>query len=214
MHYKGNLIFAPRFTMIRQSFTVGPPLASDGLNFCLIFQVGDSPKFFRQCNILLIRQSFTLPTFRAIRYRTKVWREKTWRILPNFICQTSYNSATVISILTFSPNFISPNWFFTTFLLPNFTVPTVYEYLLYITLYLTCKFIIMLYIGVYYMQVLIINMFTQNSSPLVKSTMMSLLLMILRRSSDVIQWYSDTVGNNETAGNSSNIVMCSLLFMR
>ena len=63
------------------------------------------------------------------------------------------------------------------------------------------------------MQVLIINMFTQNSSPLVKSTMMSLLLMILRRSSDAIQWYNDTMGNNETAGNSSNIVMCSLSFM-
>ena len=97
--------------------------------------------------------------------------------------------------------------------LSSYTVPTVYEYLLYITLYLTCKFIIMLYIGVYFMQVLIINMFTQNSSPLVKSTMMSLLLMILKRSSDAIQWYNDTVGNNETAGNSSNIVMCSLSFM-
>ena len=46
MHYKGNSIFAPRFALIRQSFTVGPPLASDRLNFCLIFQVGDSPKFF------------------------------------------------------------------------------------------------------------------------------------------------------------------------
>ena len=46
MHYKGNSIFAPRFALIRQSFTVGPPLASGGLNFCLIFQVGDSPKFF------------------------------------------------------------------------------------------------------------------------------------------------------------------------
>ena len=51
LHYKGNLglvfsIFAPRFVQICQSFTVGPPLASGGLNFCLIFQVGDSPKFF------------------------------------------------------------------------------------------------------------------------------------------------------------------------
>ena len=46
MHYKGNSIFAPRFALIRQSFTVGPPLASGGLNFCLIFQVGNSPKFF------------------------------------------------------------------------------------------------------------------------------------------------------------------------
>ena len=46
MHYKGNSIFAPRFTLIRQSFTVDPPLASGDLNFCLIFQVGDSPKFF------------------------------------------------------------------------------------------------------------------------------------------------------------------------
>ena len=32
--------------MICQSFTVGPPFASGGLNFCSIFQVGDSPKFF------------------------------------------------------------------------------------------------------------------------------------------------------------------------
>ena len=46
MHYKGNSIFAPRFALIRQSFTVGAPLASGGLNFCFIFQVGDSPKFF------------------------------------------------------------------------------------------------------------------------------------------------------------------------
>ena len=51
LHYKGNLglvfsIFAPQFVLICQSFTVGLPLASGGLNFCLIFQVGDSPKFF------------------------------------------------------------------------------------------------------------------------------------------------------------------------
>ena len=72
LHYKGNLglvfsIFAPQFVLIRQSFTVGPLLASGGLNFCLIFQVGDSPKFFCQCNILLICQSYTLPMFHAIR---------------------------------------------------------------------------------------------------------------------------------------------------
>ena len=38
-------------TSIHQSFTPNPPLASGGLNFCLSSQVGDSPKFFRQCNI-------------------------------------------------------------------------------------------------------------------------------------------------------------------
>ena len=51
LHYKGNigsvfLIFAPQFTLIFQSFTVGLLLASCGLNFCMIFQVGDLPKFF------------------------------------------------------------------------------------------------------------------------------------------------------------------------
>ena len=45
------------------------PLASSGLNFCLIFQVGDSLKFFCQCNILLIHQSFTPPTFCTIQYK-------------------------------------------------------------------------------------------------------------------------------------------------
>ena len=57
LHYKGNLgLVFSIFALIRQSLTIGPPLASDGLNFCLIFHVGDSPKFFCQCNIFLIRQ--------------------------------------------------------------------------------------------------------------------------------------------------------------
>ena len=38
-------------TSICQNFTPGPPLASGCLNFCFISQVGDSPKFFHQCNI-------------------------------------------------------------------------------------------------------------------------------------------------------------------
>ena len=75
LHYKGNIgsvfsIFAPRFALICQSVTVGLLLASCGLNFCMIFQVGDLPKFFCQCNIFLIHQSFTPPTFRAIQYLT------------------------------------------------------------------------------------------------------------------------------------------------
>ena len=47
-----------------------------------------------------------------IPYRTKVWWEKSLVNLanftksPNFICQTSYNSTTIVSILTFLPNFI------------------------------------------------------------------------------------------------------------
>ena len=48
----------------------------------------------------------------VIPYRTKVWREKSLANLanftksPNFIRQTSYNSTTVVSIVTFRPNFI------------------------------------------------------------------------------------------------------------
>ena len=48
-------------------------------------------------------------------YRTKVWQEKSLANLanftksPNFIHQTSYNSTTIISVLMFSPNFITPN---------------------------------------------------------------------------------------------------------
>ena len=51
-------------------------------------------------------------TIYHIPYRTKVWREKSLANLanftksPNFICQTSYHSITIVSIVTFSPNFI------------------------------------------------------------------------------------------------------------
>ena len=47
LHYKGNLgLVFSIFTLIHQSFTIGPPLASGGLNFCFIFQVADLPKFY------------------------------------------------------------------------------------------------------------------------------------------------------------------------
>ena len=39
--------------------------------------------------------------------------------------------------------------------------------------------------------------FTQNVNPLVKSTVMSLLLMILSRSGDVIEWYNNTKGSSD-----------------
>ena len=52
-------------TLIRQSFTPSPPLALGDLNFCLISQVSDSPKFFRQCNVFA-----DLPKF----YTTNVLR--------------------------------------------------------------------------------------------------------------------------------------------
>ena len=45
---------------IRQSFTPGPPLASGSLNFCLIAQVGDPPKFFLPMQRVLRRQHFAL----------------------------------------------------------------------------------------------------------------------------------------------------------
>ena len=43
--------------------------------------------------------------------------------------------------------------------------------------------------------------FPQNVSPLVKSTVMCLLLMIMKRSHDVIEWYNDTKGNSKSTGN-------------
>ena len=44
-------------------------------------------------------------------------------------------------------------------------------------------------------------MCTQNASPLVKATAISLLLMILKRSGDVIEWYSNTIGTTDNIGN-------------
>ena len=63
---------------------------------------------------------------------TKVWREKSlvnlvnFIKLPNFIRQTSYNSTTIVSILTFSPNFIRQIDFFT--FLPNFSPTKLLSY--------------------------------------------------------------------------------------
>ena len=69
-------------------------------------------------------------------YRTKGWREKSlanFTKSPNFIRQKSYNSTTIVSILTFSPNFIRQIDIFLhfrqTFLPPNFR-PIRYTYLL------------------------------------------------------------------------------------
>ena len=46
-------------------------------------------------------------------------------------------------------------------------------------------------------------MCTQNASPLVKATAISLLLMILKRSGDVIEWYSNTIGTTDNIGNNN-----------
>ena len=45
---------------------------------------------------------------------------------PNFICQTSYNSTTTVSILTFSPNFICQIDIFT--FSPNFSPTKLLSY--------------------------------------------------------------------------------------
>ena len=52
LHYKGNSKFATRFALIRQSFTIGPSLASGGLNFCFgPSKLAIRQSFFCQCNI-------------------------------------------------------------------------------------------------------------------------------------------------------------------
>ena len=58
-------------TSIHQSFTPGPPLVLGSLNFCLISQVGDLPKFFRQCNIFADSPKFYAAN--VSRYTVSCW---------------------------------------------------------------------------------------------------------------------------------------------
>ena len=80
LHYKGKLglvisIFTPRFVLIRQSFTVGLPLGSGSLNFCLILQVGDLPKFFSPMQYFVDLPKFyaaNVPCYTVLRVKSIV----------------------------------------------------------------------------------------------------------------------------------------------